>query len=290
MSSKSFKSELLKEIRRKNSMNQVELANLLGVSKSHVYKLERGLKGPSLKLVQKISAITGIPADVLLSGEKKDDGDSAVPRAISDMKDKLKRECQSRKRAEKLNAKKDRVIERLTNLIELHIKFEDAILGQSPSWGENSKKLKELAKDAAKEGKAGFGEIRSIFRIGYETLRNWLWGERRPFPCRFAEGGQVMASTPGEAALRLRCFDCAAFEAGGCLGHGHETRPENIVELIKRLAANGVTQRREQSRILSGSYGVALPPHKISEAMYKDRHGLHISERIFYMEMTESEK
>jgi transcriptional regulator with XRE-family HTH domain len=284
----SFKGDLLREIRQSNSMKQIELANLLGVSESHIYKLERGLKQPSLDLVRKISAITGVPSDTLLSRNGGEiEGGGVIHSAVSGMRDKLAGECKARKRAEKLNARNDRVIERLTNIVELHVKFENILLsGQYMDKREISQKLQELAKDALREGKASPREIRSALRIGRVTFRNLLRGEKRAFPCKFAEGGQIMASTPGEAALRLCCFDCAAFESGECEGHGAETRPENIVDLISRLEANGVTQKREQSRILDGSYCITLSPHEISEVMYRARHGMDIPEGLFYLEMT----
>jgi hypothetical protein len=121
-------------------------------------------------------------------------------------------------------------------------------------------------------------------------LRNLLWGKKRAFRCEFAEDGQITAKNPGEACLRLRCFDCAAFESKKCAGHGNETRPGNIIELIGRLVVNGVSMKREQCRILDVSYNVILSPHEISEMIYRHNHGLHIPEGLFYMEMTRRRK
>jgi putative transcriptional regulator len=286
----SFNFELLKETRQNNSMKRIELAKLLGVSESHIYKLERGLKQPSLKLVRKISAVIGIPSDTLLSGENAgNDGSETSAKLVSHvmtgMKDRLEQECRVRKKAEKLVLEKDRIIECLENVIKLQTKFADIICDQHSSKDEKLKKLKELAKDTVKGGKVRFGEICSALRIGRATLRNWLWGEKRAFSCEFVEGGQIMATNPDEARLRLCCFDCAAFDSGKCSGHGKETRPENIIDLIERLEVNGVTRRIEQSKILDASYGRTLSSHEISEVIYRYRHGLHIPEGLYYLEM-----
>jgi transcriptional regulator with XRE-family HTH domain len=284
----SFNFELFKEIRLGNSMSRAELADLLGVSESHVYKLERGLKQPSPELARKISAITGIAPGVLMSGEN---GGETVPRIGVEIKDRLEHECRARRKAEKLNNKKDRIIERLENVIKLHVKFADIILcGQSPDKGEIRDKVEELAKEAANEGKVTFNDIWLALRVGRMTLRNLLWGKKRVFRCEFTESGQIIAKNPCEAGLRLRCFDCAAFESGKCAGYGDETRPGNIIELIDRLVVNGVTRRTEQSKILDSSYDIALSPHEISEVIYKHKHGLHIPEGLFYMEMTRRKK
>jgi transcriptional regulator with XRE-family HTH domain len=284
----SFNFELFKEIRRGNLMKRIELADLLGVSESHIYKLERGLKQPSQELVRKISAMSGVAFDVLMSQEHAGEN---VPHIGIEIKDRLERECRARKKAEKLSNKKDRIIERLENVIKLHVKFADIITaGQSLEQGEIRDKVEELAKETAKEGKVTFNDMRSALRLGRTTLRNCLWGKKRAFRCEFAEGGQIIAKNPSEVGLRLRCFDCSAFESKKCAGHGDETRPGNIIELMDRLVASGVSRKREQSRILDASYNIVLSPHEISEMLYRHNHGLHIPEGLFYMEMTKRKK
>ena len=58
--------EALRLIRVFHDMKQQELAERLGLSKSHVSELERGKKTPSIDVIQKYSEIFNIPASSIL--------------------------------------------------------------------------------------------------------------------------------------------------------------------------------------------------------------------------------
>ena len=58
--------EALRLIRVFHDMQQVELADKLGVSKSHISEIEKGKKTPSLDLVERYSAEFKIPISSIL--------------------------------------------------------------------------------------------------------------------------------------------------------------------------------------------------------------------------------
>ncbi|MDR1578986.1 MAG: hypothetical protein LBS35_01405, partial [Synergistaceae bacterium] len=109
---------------------------------------------------------------------------------------------------------------------------------------------------------------------------------KQAYRCRFDEGRTVMADTPGEAALRLLCFDCEAFENGECRGYGNEKRPEHLIMLLVRMEINGIYNKTEQSPLLAEGYGIELTPHEISEIVYRYKNGLQVPEDIFYLDMS----
>jgi hypothetical protein len=164
------------------------------------------------------------------------------------------------------------------------MRFAGIKLNESLPEDEKNRKIKELAKEAIHENVAAFSETLAVFRITRSTLKNWLREEKLVYGYKFAEGGEIMASNPGEAGLCLRCFDCKEFESGECAGHGGEKRPANIIVLFARLRANGVLQKEEHSRILEEYYGIPLTPHEISETIYRYKRGMSIPEGIFYLD------
>lgn len=58
--------EALRLIRVFHDLKQVELADRLGVSKSHVSEIEKGIKTPSLDLIEKYSKEFKLPASAIM--------------------------------------------------------------------------------------------------------------------------------------------------------------------------------------------------------------------------------
>jgi transcriptional regulator with XRE-family HTH domain len=286
----SFNFSLLKEIRQRNSIKRAHLANLLGISDPYLYMLEKGMKQPGIGLVEKLAGIIGVPvADLLQARPKMPEEDeqqgihNSMP-ALVEFKKKLDCERGKSLRAEKRVMELEKENEHLILLLDLHMKFDDIICPQSRIFSKSEMaQLTALAGTTAKEGELTFNEILVTLRLKRAVLTNILSSEKRVYKCRFVEGEGVMAATPGEAAMQLRCFDCADLESGLCRGYGGEQHPEDIVLLILRLEANGIYNRKEQSRILEERYHARYSAHEIDEIIYRHRNGLHIPDGMLNM-------
>lgn len=57
----------LKELRKRKNISQDELADLIGVHKSHVSRYERGLAMPSIEVAQKIAEVLEVSIDDLVT-------------------------------------------------------------------------------------------------------------------------------------------------------------------------------------------------------------------------------
>jgi transcriptional regulator with XRE-family HTH domain len=250
--------------------------------------LEKGRREPSLRLVKKIAKTIGVPEGKLFHEETEEiDDDLAADGSaliLADLNNKLECERGGRLQAEKRALALERTVEHLRGIVRLHMRFADIKLSKSLSKDEKNRRIEELAKEAIHGNTATFSEILAAFRITRASLKNFLRKENQAYRCEFAEGGEIMASTPGEAALCLRCFDCKELEYGECEGYGSEKRPANIIALLARLRANGVLQAEEQSKILAKYYGIPLTQHEISEMIYRYKRGLSIPEGIFYLD------
>ena len=56
----------LREIRLSKKMSQGDVAKVLGVHRSYISGLERGVRNPSLVTVQKVARALGVSADKLI--------------------------------------------------------------------------------------------------------------------------------------------------------------------------------------------------------------------------------
>jgi transcriptional regulator with XRE-family HTH domain len=282
----SFNSKLIAEIQQRNGINRGELAKMLGVSKNQLYRIEKGIRQPSLTLIRRISALTGLPVDTLLDREAGE-AEPEISRdtlAFMEVKRKLERKCEELLCAQKYIFELERQLEHSRAIISLHVRFADIKCDESLTRSAMMKKLEKLAIAAARENEATFMEICAALRMKRAILRRCLSSAKQIYKCRFAEDGEIMASNPGEAALRLRCFDCESFESGECGGHGNEKRPENIIELVESLEECGVIGREEQAGIIEESYNTPISGHELSDIIYRHNNGFPIPESIFYLD------
>jgi hypothetical protein len=149
---------------------------------------------------------------------------------------------------------------------------------------EKNERLEKLAITAVQEDVLSIGEILAVVRVKRSVIKKRLNAGKRVYKCRFADSGEVTASNAGEAALCLRCFDCQDFESGECRGYGNEKDPKNIITLLARLRAHGVTDNSEHVRILEKFYRLPLTLHELSEVIYRDKQGLPIPDGIYYLD------
>jgi transcriptional regulator with XRE-family HTH domain len=61
--------EKLHALRKQRGITVIELGDMLGVNNSHIVRIEKGYRKPSLELVLQISRIFDVPIDVLVKDE-----------------------------------------------------------------------------------------------------------------------------------------------------------------------------------------------------------------------------
>ncbi|OGH48541.1 MAG: hypothetical protein A3G66_03275 [Candidatus Levybacteria bacterium RIFCSPLOWO2_12_FULL_39_17] len=57
----------LREVRLKKKLSQGDVAKILGVHRSYISGLERGMRNPSLLTVQKVAKALGVTAEKLIN-------------------------------------------------------------------------------------------------------------------------------------------------------------------------------------------------------------------------------
>ncbi|GHV53236.1 hypothetical protein FACS1894216_10850 [Synergistales bacterium] len=278
------------EVRQQGAIGKKEFAEMCKISEGYLSMIEGGQRQPGLPLMKRLSEITGTPLEKLLGNEPVSNGATVSNEVLTtaDLKGKLECERYDRRQVDQRNLELERTVEHLTAVIGLHVQFEDIICLPSLAKSERMKKVEELARARAHD-EFTFSEMQVVFRADRSVLKQWLDVGKRAYKCRFSEDKIVTAATRGEAAMRLRCFECAELESGGCRGYGNEKSPENFILLLIRLAVNGVFRRSEQSECLEESYGMKLSEHEISEIVHKNGKGLHVPEAVFNMDINEAD-
>jgi transcriptional regulator with XRE-family HTH domain len=262
-------------------MKQGNLAELLGVSQSYLSMLEKGKRKPSLKFIDKFSDVTGIPSENLVS-KSVDEKNSTVTN-IANTKNQLNREHLENQQTKERLWELERLHHHLIAVIYLHKLFEDIMFDNKTVKNEKNDQLVELAALTMAEGELNFEEIQNIIRVNRSTLWNALRDRKRPYKCQFT-GGEIMASSPGEACLCLHCLECIKFDSGDCLGYGNEEAPLNIVDMLERLKVNGIFDATEQAIFLEKYYDLSYSAQEIINIRYKAKNGLPIPDEIFYMD------
>ena len=287
-----MKPEIIRKIREKTTLSRSEFADLLGVTENYLYRVESGMRKPSMKLLEAMAELSGVTVRKLTDIAEEPD-EAEAERAVSaahmyiEAITKLRHERHNRKDLEMRNAALEHALEHLWAVVQLHQQFDDIVCQEALPHRQKQQKLEELAKATAEEGEVTFNEMLAIFRVKRAVLKSWLKSGQRTYKCMSMEDREVIASTPGEAALRLCCFDCEYHESRECTGYGNEPRPENLIALLARMEANGIYNRTEQSRLLEESFGIKMSPHQISETVYCHRYGHRVPEKSFHLEVSE---
>jgi putative transcriptional regulator len=67
-----MKRKRLKELRKQHSLSVKDIANMAGISISHYYKIEEGIRNPTLMVAKKIAEILGKNMDEIFFEKKLD--------------------------------------------------------------------------------------------------------------------------------------------------------------------------------------------------------------------------
>ena len=284
-----FNCELMIALRVKNGISRVDFANLLGVSYNYIQKIETGRRQPSRDLLLAIAQCTGVPASEFFDGESESypemvDGPEKMTN-LSALLNDLNRE--------KFNVKT--LVNRVVELEKMrdHVLAVNAfqekyivILRLDTSSVEKGKKIAALARSAIRAGEIRFDEVQAILRVTRRTLKQWLESEKGEYRCKLFEGRVISATTPTEAGIMLKCFDCEARASEDCRGYGENNYPENIFMLIAMLEANGIYGREQQASLLRDSFDMDISAHQLADAISRQKHGKQVSENIVNMAYT----
>jgi transcriptional regulator with XRE-family HTH domain len=273
-----FNAALLKHVRKDSHMRQSDFAARIGVSGVYISEIEHRRRVPSVEVIRQLVDFTGIPVTEWLPEESV----SGVRGTASDMKNRMNRDHLEIQRKDEEIWKLKGTNEHLVAIIQFYKKYVE-ISRSGLSKDEMDKRYKKLVIRTIRDGELNFGEIQEITDFGRSIIRNWLDGAKRPYECAQIEGGMIMASSPGEASLCLRCYTCMRREDGKCLGYGDE-HPDNIVEMFDSLDAHGLYNASEQSVIFKTYYDLDYSERYIISIRYKIRHNLPIPDDVYYMD------
>jgi transcriptional regulator with XRE-family HTH domain len=285
-----FNYGLLIGSRLKNKIDRSNFAKLLGISYSHLRKIENGKREPSLDTLRKISDYTGVPAgEFLKDADGEADGYSSESMeghekitSFMALGKGLSKEKYLRETLEDRVSELERLLTHVLSVNELQEKYI-GILRQKLPATEEAKKVAALARQTARAGGVRFDEIQGILRLNRRTLRRWLESEKAVYACKMSGERTVTAATPGEAGMRLSCFDCEALAKELCRGYGETSYPENTFMLVAMFEANGIFDREEHARILRESFDADISARQLTEMISRKKRGKPVPEDFIYL-------
>jgi transcriptional regulator with XRE-family HTH domain len=275
-----FNAALLKRARKDRHMRQSDFAGNIGVSGVYISEMEHRRRVPSVEVIQKLVDFTGIPAGEWLPEETA----TGVKGTASDIKNRLNlANLEIQRRTEEIRELKE-MKEHLVAIIQFYKKYV-GISRSALSREEMEKRYRKLVIRTIRDGELNFAEVQEITApdIGRSTIRNWLDAAKQPYKCAQTDGEMIMASSPGEASICLRCYTCMKREGGECLGYGDE-RPDNIAEMFESMDKHGIYNATEQSVIFKTYYNLDYSAQYIINIRYKIKHGLPIPDDVYYMD------
>ncbi|MDR1508708.1 MAG: helix-turn-helix domain-containing protein, partial [Synergistaceae bacterium] len=146
----SFNSKLIQEIQQKSALSRKELSKMLRISDNQLYRIEKGLRQPSFSLLQRISALIGLPIDMLIERNiaSLDDMEPEIggyARENVTLKRDLERKREELLCAQKYIAELEREAEHSRAIINLQVRSGDIWCDDALTRGEKMKKLEILA-------------------------------------------------------------------------------------------------------------------------------------------------
>ncbi|GHV44859.1 hypothetical protein FACS1894204_02710 [Synergistales bacterium] len=270
----------LRETRLKNKIGCSAFAVLLGISVDYLYRFESGRRKPNIKIVGKMAHLFGVSIEAFYIGGVESKRVIIAPDTTMNLlavTNSLNRERYMRKMADERIFELEKLTEHLLCVNALYVQFSDILRLGLPK-PVMAKKIAALARTTARAGDICFNEIQVILCLTQATLTHYLETEVVSYSCRMSKEKTVMTSNPGEAGMRLLCFDCEARAKEICGGYGENNQPESIFTLIAMLEANGICNREDQSKELSKSCNTEMSAHQISDLLSRKKHGKPIPE------------
>jgi hypothetical protein len=129
------------------------------------------------------------------------------------------------------------------------------------------------------------------FGINIYTLKTWIGQEKLLFKCRFDLFEPLYAFTPERAGEEFRCIDCVHSQNENCEGYGlsiqhnisNSDKDYNIFSIIENLINKGITERKDQLRILEKKYNFKTTEATLSEYIRRHNKGEYVPDSFKYM-------
>jgi transcriptional regulator with XRE-family HTH domain len=292
-----FNNRILFSLREGCEMNRTIFSKRLGISRSYLYKLESGLQIPSLDIVERIAANTGLSLSRLIIPENLETALGDGPQSLyaeSELRLELDNERSLRlEQAARLMDQDRRMVEakmageRYFAMICLYEEYVRILRDKGLSQAGRDEKIRGLARKAAKDGILEFNEILRMFGFTRSELKGVIG--MTEYRCKKGEGFSVEARMPRGAALLLRCSVCEHRQHGECAGYGVcGNSPLGAEDLFKMLDASGFTSDEEKAKIITDYYyGLPVTAHDVAEAKYRFSRGRPAQRGLMYLEPTQ---
>jgi len=278
----------LEDWRKKRNITKSRMVKLLNLSSGYYGYLERGVRQPSTKVITKLLELTNLSSEEFFPNNKMNSKVNPL-------------ELQNRfLKAQRENLNLQRII--LSKEIEIaNSKSVIYILEETMNVAVNAIRKKhsiekyksEIVKIAKKSIQMDVPceIVCRAFGINIFTLKTWIGQDKLLFKCRFDLFEPIYTFTPERAGEEFGCIDCTHLQSGNCKGYGlsiqhtiiNSDKTFDIFSIIENLNRKGITERKDQLRILEDRYNFKTTEGTLNEYIRRHNKGEYVPESFTYM-------
>jgi transcriptional regulator with XRE-family HTH domain len=278
----------LEDWRKKQNITKSHMAKMLNVSNGYYGYLERGIRQPSTKVITKLLELTNLSSEEFFPINKSNIKGNPLElqnRFLKTQRENLnlQKEILARE-VEIANAKS--VIYILEEIMDVAFNA----IRKKYSIEKYKSEMTKIAKEAIQMD-IPCDIVCRAFGINIHTLKTWIGQEKLFFKCRFDLFEPIYTFTPERAGEEFRCIDCTHLQNGNCRGYGvsiqhtisNSDNDINIFNIIENLKRKGITDRREQLKIIEKRYNFKTTEATLNEYIRRYNKGEYVPDSFIYM-------
>jgi len=278
----------LEDWRKKQNITKSHMAKLLNLSSGYYGYLERGARQPSTKVITKLLELTNLSSEEFFPVNKSNTKGNSL-----ELQNRfLKVQCENldlqriilAREIEIANAKSViYILEELMNVAKNAIRKKYSI-------DKYKNEIIKTAKEAIQMDIPSDIVCRA-FGINISVLKTWIGQEKLYFRCLFDLFEPIYTFTPERAGEEFRCIDCTHLQNGNCRGYGvsiqhtimNSDNDLDIFNIIENLKRKGITDRKEQLKILEKRYNFKTTEATLNEYIRRYKKGEYVPDSFRYM-------
>jgi transcriptional regulator with XRE-family HTH domain len=264
------------------------MAKLLNLSSGYYGYLERGVRQPSTKVITKLLELTNLSSEEFFPVNK-----SSMKVNPLELQNRFLKSQRENFDLQKTILAREVEIANSKSVIYILEEIMNAAtnaIRKKHSIDKYKNETIKIAKEAIQMD-IPCDIVCRAFGINIYTLKTWIGQEKLLFKCRFDLFDPVFTFTPERAGEEFRCFDCVYLQNGNCKGYGisiqytmsDSDKDINIFIIIENMIRKGITERKDQLRILEKRYNFKTTEATLNEYIRRHNKGEYVPDSFKYM-------
>jgi transcriptional regulator with XRE-family HTH domain len=278
----------LEDWRKKQNITKSHMAKLLNLSSGYYGYLERGIRQPSTKVITKLLELTNLSSEEFFPINKTNTKENPI-----ELQNRFLKAQRENLNLQKIILSREIEIANAKSVIYLLEEIMNVAINAIRKKQSVDKYKIETTKIAKKaiQMDVPCEIVCRAFGINFYTLKTLIGQEKLLFKCRFDLFEPVFTFTPERAGEEFRCIDCTNLQNGICKGYGlsiqhaisNSDKDIDVFRIIENLKRKGITERKDQLRILEKRYNFKTTEGTLNEYIRRHNKGEYVPDSFKYM-------